>query len=133
MTCSLENLVCISFYASEHIFFCENIRFFGKSHKKMLRNSLNYHVIIFYLIYVDHLIEDIFITVSFLTLRTFEKLFFVLSYFRFYEMSFFHWKLMSWEAFIPKYSVFFSGDTQKLSVGQFVGILPDWKMHHSKK
>ena len=46
--------------------FCMN-----KIHKKC-RNLHNYHVIIFYLIYVDHLIENIFRTVSFLTFLTIE-------------------------------------------------------------
>ena len=119
MTCSLENLVSISFYASEHIFFCENVRFFDKSHKKMWRNSHNYHVIIFYIIYVDNLIENIFRAVSFFTFRTIEKLFFVLSYFRFYKMNFFCWNLMPWEAIIPKYFVFFRV-TQKFQSGKLL-------------
>ena len=43
----------------------------------MLGNVHYWHVIIFYLIYVDHLIENIFRTDSFLTFRTIKKLFFV--------------------------------------------------------
>ena len=81
---------------------------FRQKPPKKWRNPHNYHVFILYLIYVNHLIENIFRTVSFSTLRTIEKLFFVLSYFRFYEMNFFHWNLMPWEAFIPKYLLFFS-------------------------
>ena len=107
MTCSLENLVSISFFTSEHIFFCENVRFFDTNHKNEWRNSHNYHAIIFYLNYINHLFENNIRTISFFTFRTIEKLFFVLSYFRFYEMNFFHWNLMAWEAFIPKYSSLF--------------------------
>ena len=88
--------------------------------QKKWRNSNNYHVIIFYLIYDDHLIENIFGTIVFFTFRTIEKLFFILRYIRFYEMNFFCWNLMSWEAFIPKYSAFFRGT-------QVVGKLPGWK------
>ena len=94
-----------------------DISFFDKSHQKKWRNSHNYHVIIFYKIYVDNLIENIFRAVSFFTFRTIEKLFFVLSYFRFYEMNFFHWNLMAWEAFIPKYSSIFRVTRKIFSLG----------------
>ena len=117
MTCSLENLVSISFYASEHIFFCENVRFFDTNHKNEWRNSHNYHAIIFYLNYINHLFENNIRTISFFTFRTIEKLFFVLSYFRFYEMNFFHWNLMAWEAFIPKYSSLFRVTRKIFSLG----------------
>ena len=90
--------------------------------QKKWRNLHNYHVIIFYLIYVHHLIENIFRTISCITFRTIEKLFFVLSYFRFYEMNFFHWNLMTWEAFIPKYSVFFRVTHKNFQPDNFPGI-----------
>ena len=127
MTCSLENLVSISFFASEHIFFCENVCFLDISHKKKWINSHNFHVIIFYLTYVYHLIENIFRTVSFSTLRTIEKLFFVLSYFKFYEMNFFDWNLMPWEAFIPKYLIFSRATRKQISAWQLSENLTGWK------
>ena len=74
---------------------------------KKWRYLNNYHVIIFYLIYVDHLIENIFRTVSFLTFRTIECCSYVLSWFRFYAMNCSYWNLMSWKAFFPIYSIFF--------------------------
>ena len=79
-----------------------HISFFDKCQEKW-RNLHNNHVFIFYLLYVDHLIANIFRWFSVLTFRTIEKLYFVLSYFRFYDMNFFHWNLMPWEGFTPKY------------------------------
>ena len=120
---------------SEHIILCKWAYLFSwkcsllstKATTKW-RNSHNHHVNIFYLIYVNHLIENIFRTVSFFfTFRTIEKLFFVLSYIRFYEMNFFHWNLMPWEAFIPKYSLFFRATRKKFSAWQVPGKLPGWK------
>ena len=80
---------------SEHIILCKwaypflwICPLFRQNPQKKWRNSYNYHVIIFYLIYVNHLIENIFRTVSFLAFRSIEKLFFVLSYFRFYKTIF---------------------------------------------
>ena len=61
----------------------------------------------------------IFGTVSFLTLRTIKKLFFVLSCFRFYDLNFFYWNLMSRDAFIPKFSVFFRETRKKCQPGKF--------------
>ena len=119
MTCSLENLVSISFYASEHIIFLWICPLFRQNPQKKWRNSHNYHVIIFYIIYVDNLIENIFRAVSFFTFRTIEKLFFVLSYFRFYEMNFFYRNLMPWDAFIPKFSAFFRETRKHFQSGNF--------------
>ena len=119
---------------SEHIILCKwaylflwICPLFRQNPKKKWRNSHNYHVIIFYIIYVDNLIENIFRAVSFFTFRTIEKLFFVLSYFRFYKMNFFHWNLMPWEAFILKYSAFFWETRKKISAWQVRGKFPDWK------
>ena len=109
------------------ISFFVNMSAFSTKSTKKWRNSHNYHVIIFYIIYVDNLIENIFRAVSFFTFRTIEKLFFVLSYFRFYKMNFFHWNLMPWEAFILKYSAFFWETRKKISAWQVRGKFPDWK------
>ena len=98
---------------------------FSTKASKKWRNLHIYHVIIFYLLYVDHLNENIFRTLSFLTFRTIEKLFFALSYFRFYGMKFFHCNLMLWDAIIPKYFVFFR--VTHFSVWQVPDKLPDWK------
>ena len=78
--CLLENLLSISFYISKHIFFYEHISFCDKSHEKMWRNMHDCHFIIFYLHNEDH--RDMFWTVKFLTIRTTETSFFVLSSFR---------------------------------------------------
>ena len=63
----------------------------------------------------------------FFTFRTSEKLFFVLSYFRFYKMNFFPWNFMPWEAFIHKYFEFFWETRKKNSAWQVLGKLSDWK------
>ena len=62
-----SNMRWISVHALSGIISCGM-----RNHKKKWRNLNNYHVIIFYLIYVDHLIENIFRTVSFVTFRTIE-------------------------------------------------------------
>ena len=119
---------------SEHIIFCKwaylflwKCLLFRHKPQKKWRNSHNFHVIIFYLTYVYHLIENIFRTVSFSTLRTIEKLFFVLSYFKFYEMNFFDWNLMPWEAFIPKYLIFSRATRKQISAWQLSENLTGWK------
>ena len=102
--------------------------------QKKLWNLHYCHVIIFYLIYVDHLIENMLRTVSFFTFRTIEKLFFVLSYFRFYGMNFFYWNLMSWDTFIPNFSVFFRETRKKCLPGKFQENCPtEIFACHSKK
>ena len=108
MICSLENLVSISFYVQVSMsFFMKISAFSTKATKKKWRNAHNYHAIIFYFIYVNHLIENILKRSVFFRFRTIEKLFFVLSYFRFYEMNFSYWNLKPWDVFIPKFSLIF--------------------------
>ena len=86
------------FYLIYYLFIQLNESISCKPWKEAKRRNLhNYHVIIFYFIYVGQLIENIFRTVCFCfsSYRTIEKLFFVLSYFRFYEINYFCWNLLS--------------------------------------
>ena len=87
----------ISFYVSEHIFFLWKYHLLDKSHEKKLKKLgwLPCYYILFNLrwpINREYLWND-----QFFTFRTIEKLFFILRYFRFYEMNFFCWNLMPWE------------------------------------
>ena len=91
---------------SEHIFFM-NISLFSTKTTKKWSSLHNYQFILFYLHYEEHLVENIFWAVKFLRFRTIEKLFFVLRPLKFYEMIFFHWNLIPWEAFTPNFYVYF--------------------------
>ena len=60
--------------------------------------------------------------------------FFVPSNFRFYEMNFFYWNLMPWEAFIPKYSLFFRVTYKNFQSGNFLRTCQAENFaRHSKK
>ena len=93
----------------------------------------NYHFIIFYIIYVDHLIKNIFRTVSLLSFRPIEYCSLFCDTSDSMRLIFSTGIWCREKHLFPNIPSFFEWRA-KISVGQFFGNLPDWKFfaRHSK-